>query len=230
MILYFLTGKLLKKLVIVVLGNQMLKDINVNSMAAISEDAEVFFKKFPLFYDIYNKYTKSFNGFVFASGKTRDTLPLTPLEAISFFQNGDVYFDCSPVFFDLHEAIKYIFDSEVFIQINSSSHSFNNKLSTIVKRVIVTNIDLYNKLKKEIELNFDVSVLQFYNKNSIGDSAISCCVGDMVKFKDSNGIRSYDLGMVIWVDSSSISVVFKNGKKVNFNKKDPLSIGQIIKV
>jgi len=208
----------------------MSKDINVKSSFSISEDAEVFFKKFPSFYDIYNKYTKSFNSFVLSSSKTRDTLPLTPLEAISFFQNGDVYFDCSPVFFDLHEAIKYIFDSEVFVQINVPLHSCNEKLNSLVKRVIVTNNDLYNKLKKEMELNFDVSVLQFYNKNSIGDSAISCCVGDMVKFKDSNGVRSYDLGMVIWVDSNSISVVFKNGKKINFNKKDPLSIGQIIKV
>ena len=208
----------------------MLKDISNSSVAKISENAEVFLKKFPSFYDIYSKYTKSFNNFVFSTDKTRDTLPLTSLESISFFQNGDVYFDCSPVFFDVHEAIKYIFDSEVFLQINLPSHSCNSKLSTITKRIIVTNNELYNKLKKEIDLNFDVSVLQFYNKNSIGDSAISCCVGDMVKFKDSNGVRSYDLGMVIWVDNNNISVVFKNGKKVNFNKKDPLSIGQIIKV
>jgi|688.fasta_scaffold160509_1 hypothetical protein len=208
----------------------MLKSINTNSITSISEDAEVFLKKFPSFYDIYSKYHKSFNGFVYSGDKKRDTLPLTPLESISFFQNGDVYFDCSPLFFDLHEAIKYIFDSEVFLQINYPPNKCSGNLSALVKRVIVTNGDLYNKLKKEIELNFDISVLQFYNKNSIGDSAISCCVGDMVKFKDSNGIRSYDLGMVIAVDESNISVVFKNGKKINFNKKDPISIGQIIKV
>lgn len=214
-------------------GKKML-EVNDNlHCSKYDENMTVFFKKFPHFYVLYKDHQESFRNIFFNDRKSNDVIPLTHSEWTSLFNCNDIFFDCKPVLLNLHDALKYIFDSSVYVQIINYKEidSAAKNISKHIKRIIITDKELYNNVKRyRIQPLFDVSTFEFYNKNSIGDSVISCKVGDIVKFKDSNGIRSDDMGMVTNVDESKMIIVFKNGFKLNVYKNDIISISKLIKI
>lgn len=197
------------------------------------EDMSIFFKKFPHFYALYKDHKNSFRDIFFSDQKSNDVIPLTHSEWTSLFNCNDIFFDCNPILMNLHDALKYIFDSSVYIQImnHKEINNINNNISKHIKRIIITDEELYSNIRKyKIQPLFDVSTFEFYNKNSIGESAISCKVGDIVKFKDSNGMRSNDMGMVTDVNEYKMIIVFRNGFKLEVYKNDIISISKLIKI
>lgn len=195
------------------------------------QNRECIFKKFPDFYLAYKDHNKILDDLLFNNDKVKDTMPLSNSEWIGLFNCNNLIIDTDVELLNLHDAIKYVFDACVFVQFKQCDNLSNDNIINSIKRVIVSDRSLYDFVKSnKYEKYLDVSDIEFYNKNSIGDSIFSCNVGDMVKFKDSNGIKSYDIGMVTSVDDSTIEIIFKNGYKTKVNKMDSIQVNRLMKL
>lgn len=197
----------------------------------IRQNRECMFKKFPDFYCAYKDHNKILDDLLFNNDKIKDTMPISNSEWIGLFNCNNLIIDTDVELLNLHDAIKYVFDACVFVQFKNCDNLCNENIINNIKRVIISDNTLYNIIKSnKYDKYLDISDIEFYNKHSIGDSIFSCGVGDMVKFKDSNGIKSYDIGMVTSVSDSTIEIIFKNGYKTKVNKMDSIQVNRLIKL
>ncbi len=215
---------------VVLVQENIMENENIDKIL-FNKNSEMFFKKFPDFYCAYKDHNEILNKILFHNDSIKDCMPLCNSEWIGLFNCGCFNLDTDMVLLNLHDSIKYIFDASVFIQLsNFKKYNYIINMSDI-KRVVISNQDIYNKLKNtKFDKHLDISNIEFYNKNSIGESVIDCKVGDMVKFKDSNGIRSYDVGIVTDVQENIIIIIFKNGYKLKMRKDDIGFISKLIKL
>lgn len=214
----------------VIVQENTMENENIDKLL-FNKNSEMFFKKFPDFYCAYKDHSEILNKILFNNDSVKDCMPLCNSEWIGLFNCGFLNIDTDVVFLNLHESIKYIFDASVFVQMKNLDKSSNIIKFSDIKRIIVSNKDIYSKIKSiNFDKYLDISNIEFYNKNSIGDSVIDCRVGDMVKFKDSNGMKSYEVGIVTDVQENVIIIIFKNGYKLKMRKDDISFISKLIKL